>query len=533
MMQKTFFAEDMRKALRLVRDDMGAEAVILANKRVPGGVEVAAAITSEESPPAAIFKTTATRRATKVEVKREIESPEPLIPAGAVMSSSPAAQSGQETEQNKNAQAVEAYQYAKPNVSAFEYYNRENDPPVVVNNSEGQVEVENAGVALDAEQKSEYLLQQLKEDEPSSKVETGNSNLQHQDTDFVETERTDFRKAPGFNKNYQHELAEVKTQLDALKALLESSKAAQHPEVLKVKVIVENKLRRMGFSELVSQRVAKKMSPTDSVTLAWKNALETLEQEINCENEILSSRFGCVSFIGSPGAGKTTLVMKLAIEYIQKYGRDDLILVTLDNQRLGASQQLVQLGNMLNVPVFVGEKAERLISRMEPLAGSKKILVDTAGVTALDEYWLEQIQVLKKLPQNSQVTAVLSCTQQYSVLNALIQDYLLLDITGVVFTRVDEATSIAEALSISLENNLPVHLVNDTQKSSMPLIKITPRNLNEILLRKAKRFGLLDMVQERKTLTSAPRTETESDYDYLNSSTESPQGNIMDDIALC
>ncbi|MBL4607964.1 MAG: hypothetical protein JKY01_09075, partial [Pseudomonadales bacterium] len=47
MMQKTFFAEDMRKALRLVRDDMGAEAIILANKKVPGGVEVAAAIISD------------------------------------------------------------------------------------------------------------------------------------------------------------------------------------------------------------------------------------------------------------------------------------------------------------------------------------------------------------------------------------------------------------------------------------------------------------------------------------------------------
>lgn len=532
MMQKTFFAEDMRKALRLVRDDMGAEAVILANKRVPGGVEVAAAITSEEPPPAAIFKTTATRHTTKVEVKRDIKSPEQVMPASAVMSSSPTAQSG-EAEQNKSAQAVEAYQYVKPNVSAFDYYNRENAPPAVEKNSEGQVNVESAGVALDAEQKREFLLQQPEEDKFSSGIETGSSKVQHEDTDLVETEHTDFSKASGFNKDYQHELAEVKIQLDAMKTLLESSKAAQHPEVLKVKVIVENKLRRMGFSELVSQRVASKMPPVDSVTLAWKNALETLEQEINCENEILSSRFGCVSFIGSPGAGKTTLVMKLAIEYIQKYGRDDLILITLDNQRLGASQQLVQLGNMLNVPVFVGEKAERLISRMEPLAGSKKILVDTAGVTALDEYWLEQIQVLKKLPQNSQVTAVLSCTQQYSVLNALLQDYLLLDITGAVFTRIDEATSIAEALSISLENNLPVHLVNDTQKSSAPLIKITPRNLNEILLRKAKRFGLLDIVQERKTLTSAHRAEVEGDYDYLNSSAEFPQGNTMDDIALC
>ena len=37
-------AKDMRQALRLVRDQLGADAVILTSKRTPSGVEVTAAV---------------------------------------------------------------------------------------------------------------------------------------------------------------------------------------------------------------------------------------------------------------------------------------------------------------------------------------------------------------------------------------------------------------------------------------------------------------------------------------------------------
>ncbi len=40
---KRFLASNMREAIRLVREEQGADAVILSNKRVPGGIEVVAA----------------------------------------------------------------------------------------------------------------------------------------------------------------------------------------------------------------------------------------------------------------------------------------------------------------------------------------------------------------------------------------------------------------------------------------------------------------------------------------------------------
>ena len=44
MQVKRFFAADMRTAMKLVRDELGADAAIIGNRRVAGGVELTAAL---------------------------------------------------------------------------------------------------------------------------------------------------------------------------------------------------------------------------------------------------------------------------------------------------------------------------------------------------------------------------------------------------------------------------------------------------------------------------------------------------------
>ncbi|MDN6872392.1 flagellar biosynthesis protein FlhF [Pseudomonas citronellolis] len=54
MQVKRFFAADMRQAMKLVRDELGADAAIIGNRRVAGGVELTAAL--DYQPPAAASK---------------------------------------------------------------------------------------------------------------------------------------------------------------------------------------------------------------------------------------------------------------------------------------------------------------------------------------------------------------------------------------------------------------------------------------------------------------------------------------------
>ena len=46
---KRFFAADIRQALRQVRETLGADAVILSNRSVDGGIELVAAMDYDET----------------------------------------------------------------------------------------------------------------------------------------------------------------------------------------------------------------------------------------------------------------------------------------------------------------------------------------------------------------------------------------------------------------------------------------------------------------------------------------------------
>ncbi len=52
MQVKRFFAADMRTAMKLVRDELGADAAIIGNRRVAGGMELTAALDYQPATPA-------------------------------------------------------------------------------------------------------------------------------------------------------------------------------------------------------------------------------------------------------------------------------------------------------------------------------------------------------------------------------------------------------------------------------------------------------------------------------------------------
>ncbi|MBV1870556.1 MAG: hypothetical protein KUG76_06575 [Gammaproteobacteria bacterium] len=504
MLQKTFFAEDMRKALRLVRDDMGAEAIILANKKVPGGVEVAAAITGDSGVMVQPVKTRTKGAPSGGAPQAEQSASEHAKSTGqvsrdveAVMRRSSEVSTGSadllvEAKANrliKNEQVLKAVagdtlpvntteggSASVGAVSAYEYYNSGSRvttqesaaPPVdLASQDSTQEEIESSHPGY------------VQDDDAAVALQDSGAALSSDEFDAM-TER------------YENELSQVREQLDCLKGMMDQARSVTDPRIIRVRQNAASKLSQLGFSRAASEVITEQMADAESDAIAWKNALTALAQEVSFHQDEFNDRFGCFSFIGSPGVGKTTLITKLAIEHIQQYGREELVLVTLDNQRLGASQQIIHLGKLLQVPVFTGDKAERLMSRIEQAGKNKKILIDTAGVTAIDDYWLEQVHLLKKLPSSSKTVLVVSCTQQLEVLNAMVQDYLLLDIDGVVLTKADEATSIGEALSIVVENKLPVFAVGHSQRTSQPLLKVVSSALVEMFVNKSRRWNVLN-----------------------------------------
>jgi len=515
MMQKTFFAEDMRKALRLVRDDMGAEAIILANKKVPGGVEVAAAISAEAASSVQPVRVSAKAGQSGVGKTQVIAD-----------SASSGQRTSQQVDKLKAQRAIKEAQQLKAVAGDKIQAVTHAVTQAVINDEESPSNsIVSAYDYYNTSRPSEVVPEEKAHSDIQSNLPTELENPSAPVPDELDV----------MAERYESELAEVRKQLESLKSTLDKSQAQPNPQVIRLKEQASLKLTHLGFSSVASEHLAQKMADAESEAGAWKNALAALSEDVECPQDAFDAQHGCFSFIGSPGVGKTTLITKLAIEHIKKYGRDDLVLVTLDNQRLGASHQIIHLGELLQVPVFVGDKAERLISKVEQAGRNKKILIDTAGVTAIDDYWLEQVHLLKKLPASSKTILVVSCTQQLAVLNAMVQDYLLLDVSGAVLTKADEATSIAEALSIVVENKLPVCAISHSQKTSLPLLKLSGAAIVDMLLNKSRRWSVLNDIssltirgEHRSPGSLTPSGDTEQGNVALTESEHAPFNACVD-----
>ena len=84
MQVKRFFAADMRQAMKLVRDELGADASIIGNRRVAGGIELTAAL-DYQAPAVAVRQPNA---ALEAELRLQVERDVALMLASYSLSSS-------------------------------------------------------------------------------------------------------------------------------------------------------------------------------------------------------------------------------------------------------------------------------------------------------------------------------------------------------------------------------------------------------------------------------------------------------------
>jgi flagellar biosynthesis protein FlhF len=223
-------------------------------------------------------------------------------------------------------------------------------------------------------------------------------------------------------------------------------------------------LLTLGLSAALAEKIINIVAEKGLTRHGWLESLKLLASMIPVADDDVIAQGGVVSLVGPTGVGKTTTIAKLAARYALRHGRRNIALVTTDSFRIGAHEQLRTYGRILGVPVQIANDCDELRAVLNHNREKKLTLIDTAGVSQRDIRLSEQLATLDTGDITIRNYLVLSATSQMSLQEDIIQAFSKGGLCGCMLTKIDEASSLGEALSVLVQNDLPVAYISDGQK---------------------------------------------------------------------
>ena len=229
------------------------------------------------------------------------------------------------------------------------------------------------------------------------------------------------------------------------------------------------------FVRIVSERavgteVMESLMPGQQIVKIVDEELTRLMGGSQSKLEIAPKPPTIVMMVGLQGAGKTTHAGKLAGMY-KKQGKRPL-LVACDVYRPAAIRQLEVLGEKLDIPVFqMGDREDpvRIAAEGVKLAEQKgydMVFIDTAGRLQIDEALMNELIRIKQTVKPTEILLTVDSMIGQESVNVAETFNNLLDITGVILTKLDGDTRGGAALSIKAVTGKPILYVGMGEKLS-------------------------------------------------------------------
>lgn len=249
----------------------------------------------------------------------------------------------------------------------------------------------------------------------------------------------------------------VQAELRSLRALLEQQVAAlawndfTRRAPLKARALTD--LARIGLDAELALQILAELPAELTSEQSQRMPYALLARRIQTCPPPAAVR-GALALIGPPGGGKTTTLGKIAARYVLEQDPANLLIISTDDERLGAHEQLHSLGRVLGVRVETALDGAKLAARIAALP-NHCILIDTPGVSSLEAAAGQQFRALREHCSSLSSMLVLPASAQAGVVGQVVRE--LAPIANCcALTRVDEAVSLGGALSALVHSQLPL-----------------------------------------------------------------------------
>lgn len=179
--------------------------------------------------------------------------------------------------------------------------------------------------------------------------------------------------------------------------------------------------------------------------------------------QIEEGRPKVVAFIGPTGVGKTTTIAKLAAHYALMEKRK-VALVTLDTYRIAAVEQLKIYAKLIGIPSEVTLSGEELKTALTSQQDKDLILIDTAGRNQNAEMQMAELKAFFPDRLSMEIQLVISATTKERDLWEIYRKFALVKLSGLIFTKLDESQTFGGILNQVICSGLPLSYLTTGQR---------------------------------------------------------------------
>ena len=218
----------------------------------------------------------------------------------------------------------------------------------------------------------------------------------------------------------------------------------------------------------IGQDVMESLTPAQMVIKIVNEELTSLMGGENARLEFASKPPTIIMMCGLQGSGKTTHSAKLAKMLKEQQNRRPM-LVACDIYRPAAIDQLKVVGEKAGVPVFeMGTenpvKIAKAAVKHAKDYGNDVVILDTAGRLHIDEVLMNELKDIKAEVEPDEILLVIDSMTGQDAVNVAKSFNDLLEVTGVILTKLDGDTRGGAALSVKAVTGKPIKFAGTGEK---------------------------------------------------------------------
>ncbi len=285
-----------------------------------------------------------------------------------------------------------------------------------------------------------------------------------------------------------------------------------------------------AFIAKVSERavgveVLESLMPAQQIVKIVNEELCAIMGEKHEKLQIASKPPTVVMMCGLQGAGKTTHAAKLA-GLMKKQGKTSL-LVACDVYRPAAIKQLHVVGEQVGVKVYSDESTKDPVKiakdgvKLAEREGIDIVFIDTAGRLHIDEVLMKELENIKAEVQPTEILLTIDAMLGQDAVNVAEHFNSLLDVTGVILTKLDGDTRGGAALSVRHVTGKPIKYIGTGEKLDN-IEPFHPERMASRILGMGDVLSLIEKAQESfdekkaAELEKKLRSQTFTLSDYLD-----------------